>query len=388
MGSIRWRCRSAAARSTTLRSYINVDSADDWQLVSGWLVGALNPGRPCPVLVLLGEQGSAKTSATRVFKRLLDPGEIDDRTAPRDERDLSIAARGARVLAYDNLSFIPEWLSDAFCRIVTGSGQGLRQLYTDDDEILFKAMRPVLINSIAECVTRPDLLDRSILVTLPSVTEQGRRDERTFWSEFAEVQPRVLGALLDAVSTALRHEGTVRIKKLPRMADFTLWVTAAEPALRWKQGSFVEAYRRNRADATDIVLESSPVVAPIFKLVEQAQASTWEGTATDLLKALEALVDDAAKKQKAWPSNAKGLSDALRRLVPALRRTGVVVDLDRRSKDKHHRRLVALWRAASPDAEAPVAPAPNPSGSLRSDGADAADAGMRDSPSQPRRPRR
>jgi hypothetical protein len=124
-----------------LREYINVDDDDAWVLIVGWLLGAMNPGRPCPVLVLLGEQGSAKTTATRVVKRLLDPNVADDRTAPREERDLAIAARNSRVLAYDNISHLSDWLSDALCRIVTGAAHGTRKLYSDDDEMLFKAMR-------------------------------------------------------------------------------------------------------------------------------------------------------------------------------------------------------------------------------------------------------
>jgi hypothetical protein len=174
-------------------------------------------------------------------------------------------------------------------------------------------------------VTRPDLLDRSILVTLPSVPEEARKEEEAFWSDFAGIQSRVLGALFDALSGALLHKKNVKLKKLPRMADFATWVTAAEPALGWKHGSFVAAYRANRQDAGDIALESSPIVPPVLRLVEQAPI--WEGTATDLLKALAALVDESAKKQKAWPSNGKGLSDALRRLVGPLRRAGAAVTL-------------------------------------------------------------
>ena len=82
----------------------------------------------------------------------------------------------------------------AFCRLATGGGFGTRQLYTDQEEVLFAAMRPAMLNGIADVATRPDLLDRSLVVELPLIPEERRRTEREIWAEFAEEHPRVLGA--------------------------------------------------------------------------------------------------------------------------------------------------------------------------------------------------
>ena len=126
-----------------------------WVLIAAWLAAALRPRGPYPVLVLQGEQGSAKSTAQRMLRALVDPSTVPLRTAPREERDLMIAATNGWCVAYDNLSGLPIWLSDALCRLATGGGFGTRQLYSDQEEVLFAAMRPAMLNGIADVATRP-----------------------------------------------------------------------------------------------------------------------------------------------------------------------------------------------------------------------------------------
>jgi hypothetical protein len=90
-----------------LRPFVNVATDADWRLFVGWLVAAMRPAGPYPVLVLHGEQGSAKSTTARVARCLVDPNVADLRADPRDPRDVMIAATNGCVLAYDNLSHIP-----------------------------------------------------------------------------------------------------------------------------------------------------------------------------------------------------------------------------------------------------------------------------------------
>src|SRR5262249_30177683 len=134
----------------------------DWRLVVSWLLAALRPVGPYPVLVVYGEQGSAKSSLVRVLRALVDPNTAALRRPPREERDLVIAATNGWLIALDNLSHLPDWLSDGLCCLATGSGFATRELYTDADEAIFAARRPVVLNGIEEVATRGDLLDRAI----------------------------------------------------------------------------------------------------------------------------------------------------------------------------------------------------------------------------------
>src|SRR5258708_6416287 len=111
-----------------------------------------------------------------------------------------IAARNAWLVAYDNLSYLPQWLSDALCRLSTRGGFGTRKLYTDDEEELFTAQRPTLLTSIEDVVTAGDALDRAVAFPLEQVPEERRRTEEELDAEFDSALPCILGALLDAVA--------------------------------------------------------------------------------------------------------------------------------------------------------------------------------------------
>src|SRR5262249_23452695 len=277
-----------------LRRLITVEYDRAWRLLVAWLLMAFSPRGPYPVLVLGGEHGAAKTWTANRLRDLVDPNEAPNRSEPREPRDLMIAARNGWVLAFDNISDLPAWLSDGLCRLATGSGFATRELYSDDDEVIFAATRSIIVNGIGEVVARPDLLDRCVLLTLPPITEDRRRDERELFAAFHEARPRILGALLDAVSTALRRRDTLRLSHAPRLADFTRWVTAAEPGLGWPTGTFMEAYYSNRAEAHDLALEGSVMAPPLRARL--ADVGEWAGTASDLLAALTARTDESVRR--------------------------------------------------------------------------------------------
>jgi hypothetical protein len=194
-------------------------------LVVAWAIAVLRNHGPYPVIVLSGEQGSAKSTFSAILRALLDPNTARLRALPREDRDLFIAASNGHVLAFDNVSGLPAWISDTLCRLATGGGFAMRQLYTDQDEVLFDAAWPVILNSIEDIVTRPDLADRAIFLTLEPIPEERRRPEAELWADFEAERPRILGVLLDAVMQGLRRLPETRLEKLPRMADFALWAT-------------------------------------------------------------------------------------------------------------------------------------------------------------------
>jgi len=162
----------------TLRSFLNVRSDADFVLVVAWALAVLRNRGPYPVIALSGEQGSAKSSFSAILRALLDPNTAPLRALPREDRDLFIAASNGHVLAFDNVSGLPAWISDTLCRLATGGGFAVRQLYTDQDEVLFDATRPVILNGIEDIITRPDLADRAILMMLEPIPEERRRPEQ------------------------------------------------------------------------------------------------------------------------------------------------------------------------------------------------------------------
>ena len=289
-----------------LPSFLNVQSDNDFVLVVAWAVAVLRNRGPYPVIVLSGEQGSAKSTFSAILRALLDPNTAPLRALPREDRDLFIAASNGHVLAFDNVSGLPGWISDTLCRLATGGGFAVRQLYTDQDEVLFDAARPVILNGIEEIVTRPDLTDRAVFLTLEPIPEERRRPEQELWAAFDAERPRLLGVLLDAVVEGLKRLPETRLEKLPRMADFALWATACETAL-WPAGTFWAAYRGNRDEAVEGVIEADPVAAAVRALM--ATRTEWTGTASELLGALIKMAGERVAKSKTvarWPPGTGG----------------------------------------------------------------------------------
>lgn len=326
-----------------LRALLNVGD-EDWYLVVAWLVQALRPTGPYPVLVVNGEQGSAKTTLSRMLRALVDPNTAPVRSEPREVRDLMIAAANGWVLGFDNLSHIGGWLSDALCRLSTGGGFSTRALYANDEEQLFDAQRPVILNGITDLATRPDLLDRALLLNLPSIPDARRRPEVEVWTDFQLLAPGILGALCDAVSAALANISVIQLDRLPRMADFALWVSAAEHALGWETGTFLEVYSENRQFADAIARDADPVADALLDYLDEV--TSWSGTAAELLAALNERQDEDKRKPleraKVWPTTPRALSGALRRLAPVLQRAGLVVAFDREAGSG--RRIIQLER--------------------------------------------
>ena len=226
-----------------LRAVLNLADEDAFRLLIGMLVGALRPAGPYPILSLVGEQGSGKSCAARVVKRLIDPHDAELRAEPRSIDDLMIAANRSHMPAFDNLSHIAPWLSDGLCRVSTGGALSKRELFTDGDEVIIEAIKPVVITSIRDVITRGDLLDRAIVVTVPVLAT--RQSEADLWRQFDGMAPRVLGALLDGVVFALRRERTTRLTRMPRLGDWATWAQAAEAGLGWPDGLVVDAVLRH-----------------------------------------------------------------------------------------------------------------------------------------------
>jgi hypothetical protein len=321
----------------TLRSFLNIKTNDDFVLVVSWLLACLRDCGPYPVLVLSGEQGSAKSTFSTMLRALVDPNTAPLRALPREDRDLFIAATNGHVLAFDNVSGLPAWISDTLCRLATGGGFAVRQLYTDQDEVLFDACRPVIINGIEDIVTRPDLADRAVFLTLDAIPEERRRPEQELLAKFHSERALILGALLDMVAHGLGALPNVHLDRLPRMADFARWSTACETAI-WPAGTFWAAYCGNRDEAVDSVIEADPIAAAVRALMETR--TQWTGTASDLLGALGELVGERVSKAKTWPDTPRALSGRLRRASTFLRKIGFEISF--KKVGRAHTRIIDL----------------------------------------------
>jgi hypothetical protein len=316
-----------------LRGFINVSTDADWILLTSWLINTFRPTGPYPILMLQGEQGTAKSTTMRILRSLIDPNVSPIRTVPRSERDLMIAASNSWVQAFDNLSHIPLWFVDALCRLATGGGFATRKLRTDEDEILFDAQLPSVLTSLGELATRGDLMDRAIVVNLPHIPRRKRLPGRQFWQSFAQVHPSLLGALLDGASAAIRNVKRVELDEPPRMADFAEWACAAAEACAWQvhtpdgvrteASAFLHVYEENITTAQRMLLDTA-IAQALLRLVEP---KPWHGTHTDLLDVLRTMVGPTHLRE--LPLTARALSAELDHLIPSFRSIGVRIERKR-----------------------------------------------------------
>jgi putative DNA primase/helicase len=208
----------------------------------------------------------------------------------------------------------------------------------------------VLLNGIDDLAPRSDLLDRTVTLRLPVIRDDVRRAEAELWAAFEEARPRILGALLDAVSAALRNQAHVHLEEKPRMADFAIWATAAEPALGWRPGAFMAAYLSNRGAANAVALEESVLAMAVLRLMHLQVA--WDGTAGELLRHLNRhFSDPQIRRHRDWPKGPRKLSGELHRWAPSLRQVGVESIFGAREGGTG-RRLIVIRKSLEPDVTA------------------------------------
>jgi hypothetical protein len=324
-----------------LRQFLNVQHDEDFVLAVAWLLAAFRDRGPFPVLLVNGEQGSAKSTFCALVRSLIDPNSAPLRALPREDRDLFIAANNGHVLAFDNVSGMQSWISDTLCRLSTGGGFAVRKLYSDADEELFDASRPTILNGIDSVITRPDLADRAIFLTLDPIADTERKPEHELLVAFERERPLIIGALLDGIARGLRELPRTRLDRFPRMADFAVWAAACESAF-WSAGTFAAAYQDNRADIVSDVLDADSIASAVITFME-SQKGVVTQTASFLLGALGEIVNTQQRKSKGWPDTPRALSSRLRRAAPFLRKAGIQIYFGDR-EGHTGKRLITLSR--------------------------------------------
>lgn len=301
-----------------LRKLVHVTSDDDLTLVAAHALGSLAARGPYFVLMFVGGAGSAKTSAGRAVRALTDPSKLPLRSAPTKIDDLMVSARWSAVVAFDNLSTIPEWLSDGLCCLATGGGLGKRVLYSDGEEVVIDVQRPVILTAIPDCAAgRGDLVDRMIRIELsPPSPRLKERELRKRWEQYA---PSVMGSICDALVMALRDHDSIDTGDI-RMADAAAWMAAGSRAWGWDPDRVLLALTEQRDTARDVSVDSNPVALAIVRLMESRDGETWTGTASDLMMVLQPPINDPH-----WPRTPRVMSDKVKRAAPDLLSRGIRV---------------------------------------------------------------
>ncbi len=327
---------------TKLWDLINVAEPDRPILLAVMVAALIQPLAPHVILGLLAEHGSAKSTTTRRVVSLTDPSVVPLRMPPRDIEAWVTAANGSWVVALDNLSRIADWFSDALCRAATGDGNVKRQLYTDNDLAVIQFLRCVIINGIDLGGLNGDLADRLALVDLGRITEAQRRDETELEAEWLQAYPAILGGLLDLAAKVHHRLPTIRVDRLPRMADYAKVLACIDEI------HHTEGLQRYRERATHLVADSV-ASDPFIAAMQERDYTCTNATAATILAAVTPAQD---RPPQDWPKKAREVTTRLIRHAPALRALGWHIENDNgQNKAKTTRWTITAPKAAGGSAE-------------------------------------
>lgn len=326
----------------SLRTLLNV-TGETWPLLLGWMVAALIPEMPHPILMLGGQQGTGKTTAARFICGLFDPSDAPVRSQPTDPEAWAMSVANGWATVIDNVSVIPGWWSDALCKVVTGDGWVRRTHYTNSDVSVLSFRRVVVLTSIEAGALRGDLGERLLLVDLEAISREQRKTERVLDKTYQAMRPSILGALLDLLVLVLQRLDAPVDPDLPRMADFSRVLAAIDASIGTNA---VAMYADQATRIAGEVLDADPVGEAILRWF--GHQCEWRGSAAKLLSLVK---PNGATRD--WPRNGKGFSERLRRLAPALALQGIKVTPPRATDRTRTYTLSAIAQTAQPPDNGP-----------------------------------
>jgi hypothetical protein len=279
-----------------LRQFLNVRDEETFVLFLGQIVGLYNVFGSYTTTIVHGPAGSAKTTTTRVMRNLVDPHEVMERPFTC-MHDLMHGLANHHVQSFENISNITPEMSDAFCRLNTGTGYAERLYYHQGEEFQLRGHCPSMLNGIPPNMAEADgLLQRSVTLALELITDEKRKSEDGFNRAFEAAWPRLLGSVLDGVSGALRSRrgfqddnDAARRGLLgdynPRFVDHVVWGEAACQSWGFPAGLLSHAYRNNQGDADRYFAEHDPICIEIKAFM--ADKESWRGEPETLYRLIK-----------------------------------------------------------------------------------------------------
>jgi hypothetical protein len=316
-----------------LLNLINIENDEGTRLLlKCYIITLFIPEIAKAALMLHGPEAAGKTACQELIKSVVDPSIIPTLTFPRDIDGLIQQLSHNYVAYYDNVSVLPEWLSDALCRAVTGTGFSKRELYSDDDDVIYQFLRCIGFNGINLAATKSDLLDRGIIVGLKRIDDKKKKIRELkgeILPEFEKILPQLLGYIFDILIKVLKvmNNGGIEIKSKSRMADFEKYAEVISQCMGYEPMRFINVYHENKKLRTDNVLETSPVARAVIDFMETTER--WQGTTPELLAELESIAPKLkinTQRERLWPKAANVLARRLNEIKSNLEEVGILVN--------------------------------------------------------------
>lgn len=329
----------------------NIRNKDDRQLVKVYIVSLMIPEIAHVILNLHGSKGAAKSFLLRLIKMLIDPSKPELLTLHKDTAQFIQQVSHNYLPFYDNVKYISQELSDEICKAVTGIGSTKRELYTDDEDVVYDYKHCLSLNGINIALTESDALDRSMMIGLDDIKDEDRRKEEDLLAEFRRIRPKVFAYILYILAEAMRIKPTLHLPSLTRMADFTEWGEAISRAMGYEKMSFIRILNQNRNEQNIIAIEENIVGSLVVKFCkdhnECERDRQFEGSPADLRSTFieYASNNEIDINNRQFPKTAAVLVRKLRIIKPNLKQVyGITVKIDR---DSNNNSVISIYSDAN-----------------------------------------
>jgi hypothetical protein len=274
-----------------------------------------------PILVLEGIQGTGKSTASKIFKKIIDPSEPFLLSPPKNESDVLIMASNSYLIVLDNLEYLSNEMSNIFCRVATGGGISHRILYTDDDEKIYDISRPVIFNGIEELTERADFIERALILYLKPLGKDQIVSENEFWDKFELMYPKLLGGLYSLVSGVLKHLPSIQTSGLHRMTEFHRIGLAIDKTFGFKDGHFTDILFAHHDEKFLNIFQNDLFCQAILQAIDKNYGVELVGTPSELMKTIFRKYDKAPSH--VIPKNPRQFTGKLQRQKIVLESNGI-----------------------------------------------------------------
>ena len=294
------------------------------------------------ILYMIGSQGSVKSTAEELISSVFDPTITETLTLPHQQKELVQQLMHHYIPVYDNIDFISDDIASDLCRACTGAGFEKRQLYSDDDDVIYRYRRKVMLNGINIANQRPDFIERCLIIVQERVSSIKRKSKEDVVREAKQLLPEVRAYCLDILVRAINEYDTVSkelLGKLPRMADYCIWAECAARALGYAPLEFYNSYVSLQDKQTIDALLSDVVGELTLAWLERS--SEWqfnaavEVNAGQLYNNLIAIAEERKynPKQMRFPGSPTWLTNRLNNLKHSFAEYGIILDTSIRKHD-------------------------------------------------------
>lgn len=325
--------------------FVNIKDKDEQMLFLSTLPVRMVRNIDQAIIYFHGPAGSAKTTALKMVKNLLDPSVAPISLPIRNEDDLLVSLNKTWVFANDNISEISNRLSDLMCTMATGADRSKRKLYTDSEVSVVRIKNPAYLTGVNVEAYKSDLLSRILLFKTEIINREERRSGTEIEEEFQKAKPYLLGAIFDTLSEAMRLKKEIPQNTQFRMYDFSLWGAACAESLGYSAESFEMALRQSVLLRAYDAIYSLSVGRVLLKYLQEN--GFFEGTVSNLLDELKSYQSNSGHSEyiEGVANNPASLGKKLREIENSLDAIGVTVDLSKRTNTE---RLISLkWDSSA-----------------------------------------